>query len=233
MNLNSENQNHLFESIKEKILTLPEQPDIPENLWEDFLTLRRKLQIFERAGFRVFPSLKPILKFLPQNTDQVQILVPFCDFSFLPFLLAHSGYNFIASSENCNTIYSIRNSMEILHIPFSGNYICTQATNLPFPNEKFDYIICNYLTQKFPDPWDILIELQRVIKNEGKIILRDFNRKGMKLLQEIRRSEGFSPNIKRVSVFEVAEFFDKQDMDVTCQRDELHATLVITNPGSE
>ncbi len=230
MNQQSDPRNHIFENLKEKILNFPEQPDIPESLWQDFLKLRRKLEIFEQVGYRALPSLKPLLKFLPEPHHSANILAPFCDYSFLPFVLAYSGYRFFATNENCETIFSIRNSMKILDIPQHGHFLCATAATLPFRTYQFDYIVCTYLIQKFPEPWDVLKELQRILSKQGTLIIRDFNRKGMKLLQEIRRNEGYPSDIRSVSVFEVAEFFDRQELDVTCQRDELHSTLVITYP---
>ena len=44
-------------------------------------------------------------------------------------------------------------------------------TNIPFPDQKFDYILCNHVLQDIEDDHKAIIEMKRVLKPDGKMIL--------------------------------------------------------------
>lgn len=50
------------------------------------------------------------------------------------------------------------------------------AKQLPYPNEHFDMVVSNSLIHHLPNPLPFLLELKRVLKPNGAILLRDLLR---------------------------------------------------------
>lgn len=53
---------------------------------------------------------------------------------------------------------------------------CVDAKHLPYPDENFDLVISNSLVHHLPDPLPFLLEIKRVLKPNGGILLRDLIR---------------------------------------------------------
>lgn len=53
---------------------------------------------------------------------------------------------------------------------------CLDTKQLPYPDEQFDIVISNSLIHHLPDPLPFLLELKRVLKPNGAILLRDLIR---------------------------------------------------------
>ncbi len=54
-----------------------------------------------------------------------------------------------------------------------ANFIETNANSLPFKNNHFDYILSTEAFHHFSEPEKTLIEMKRVLKQNGKIIIID------------------------------------------------------------
>ncbi|WP_172667764.1 class I SAM-dependent methyltransferase [Flexilinea flocculi] len=44
-------------------------------------------------------------------------------------------------------------------------------TKIPFPSQKFDYVLCNHVLQDIEDDRKAIMEMKRVLKSNGTIIL--------------------------------------------------------------
>ena len=49
--------------------------------------------------------------------------------------------------------------------------IISDITNIPIDNETFDFILCSEVIEHLIDPFEALKELNRVLKNKGKILI--------------------------------------------------------------
>lgn len=73
-----------------------------------------------------------------------------------------------------------------------ANLICTEAKKLPFTQNFFDLVISNSVFNYFPDykyAADTLMEILRVLKNEGECLLLDLNDLSKKDYAENKRRE--------------------------------------------
>ena len=72
------------------------------------------------------------------------------------YLLAHTNYE-SADFEKVEKEYA------------ASTYVC-DLKNIPVENNRFDYILFNQVMEHLPEPVEVLIELNRVLKPNGKII---------------------------------------------------------------
>ena len=68
-------------------------------------------------------------------------------------------------------IISLDLSNQLLKLNKNKTRILASAQNLPFKNDKFEFIISFTMLQDTPDPIKVLDEMKRVIKKDGTIIL--------------------------------------------------------------
>lgn len=62
---------------------------------------------------------------------------------------------------------------------FNANFVLGDAENLPFDDNSFDSIICNDSFHHYPRPQIALIEMNRVLKKNGLLIIGDCYQKGI------------------------------------------------------
>lgn len=213
--------------ITDLIFNAEPSADLPEDTWQDFLDFRHRIIFYEKLGYNTVEAAQSLIHFLPKPSEAARILIPSCQFSVLPVAAAAAGYSFVNTNPDYDQLRIIRNSLRALQLTKPAHFVRADIPQLPFFHRQFDFIICTYIVEQFQEPWLALEEFQNLLKSNGTLIIKDFNRNGIKLYQEIRRQEGRPFKIQNVSIFEIAEYFDKQDKYVNCQRDQLHATLVI------
>ncbi len=120
-------------------------------------------------------------------------------------------------------------NLRILNKYYIVNLIRTEAETLPFQKNKFDFILtANYLTH-LSAPQRIIKELERILSPQGTMIIKDFNRKTLRKMQRTNNPLFLPHRIQYISLFEIADYFDKEEKYVNCLREEFDTTLVITN----
>lgn len=51
--------------------------------------------------------------------------------------------------------------------------ILGDAAQLPWPDNSFDLLVCNSSFHHYPEPFKVLMEMKRVLKNNGRVIIAD------------------------------------------------------------
>lgn len=54
------------------------------------------------------------------------------------------------------------------------NTVCADALNMPFEDARFDVIFCAYGVRNFSDPHSGLLEIKRVLRPGGQVLILDF-----------------------------------------------------------
>jgi ubiquinone/menaquinone biosynthesis C-methylase UbiE len=86
------------------------------------------------------------------------------------------------------------------------------AKQMPYPDEHFDMVVSNSIVHHLPDPLPFLLELKRVLKPNGAILLRDLMRPdSLETLQAIVDREAGDCNAHQKQLF----------------RDSLHAAFTL------
>lgn len=56
------------------------------------------------------------------------------------------------------------------------NFQIGDAKNIPFEDNMFDAVFCHNMLHHLPDPISVVLEMKRVIKDDGAILIRDLKR---------------------------------------------------------
>lgn len=99
--------------------------------------------------------------------------------------------------EQGSSVYVVDTSEEMLDIArkkglSEENLIVADASNLPFEDNKFDYLICSDALHHFKEKEKGIYEMARVLKKEGEIIILEFDPRRLttKVLKLIEKTLG-------------------------------------------
>ena len=104
--------------------------------------------------------------------------------------LAKRGYSFTSvdlSEEEQN--------IALLNLRYFGldklvSLITGDARSLSFGDKSFDTIFCINVFHHLKNPSAVLDEIIRLLKNKGKVVLSDFNAKGLEIINKCHNYEG-------------------------------------------
>jgi len=121
-------------------------------------------------GFRKRASI--ILKLFKKVKKDVKILDAGCGYGIYSLILAEKGYNLTSLDIEAIRIKEIESMKN--EYGFIKDKIKTKIgslTNLPFKNEEFEVIICSEVLEHIKDYKKAFLELGRVLKKNGALIV--------------------------------------------------------------
>ena len=116
-------------------------------------------------------SIENEIKHLNLNLNGKKILDAGCGIGSLSHLLAQK-YN--CSIEGCDFSHDRIQEAKLTFNP-NTSFSVQDLTKLSLDNESFDYIFVRFVLEHTRDPYPILRELRRVLKNNGELIVIDFD----------------------------------------------------------
>jgi len=125
--------------------------------------LEKNYELYDEYFFEYFKAIKK------KNDHGNNVLDVGCGVGNISTKLHSLGFNVVG-------VDYLKEAINIAKKDATGvDFQVANVYNLPFPNEKFDVIVCLGVFQTVAEPEKALIELFRVLKKEGIIILRTIN----------------------------------------------------------
>lgn len=107
------------------------------------------------------------------------------------------------------------------------------AEALDFADDQFDAVLTVNMVHHLADVHGVVDELARVAKPGGKVVVSDFNRKGMEVVGRIHASEGRVHPEGQMSVDEVAQSLSRKGFVLQDHDSGFHRTVVARKPLEE
>lgn len=140
--------------------------------------------------------------------------------------LAENGYKF-------TTIDLDKKKQKIakLNVAYYGlqnhvDFKIDDARNLSFPDKSFDVIFCINVYHHLKNPYRMLEEMLRVLSLKGKIILGDFNKEGMEIINRCHEVEGRKHDHFRNNLETAKEFFFKRKFKVQLENSNAEELVI-------
>jgi len=185
--------------FQQKIQVEKSQKKILENtITENYKKYCQRLELYKSFGYDVEAERKIIIdKSYPLSGDILEVGT---GKGYFTLALAKEGCNFTSID-----ISEQEQNFAKLNIKYHGldgkvNFKIANAQKLPFENQRFNIVFCVNTFHHLGSPLEAIDELVRVVSLEGKIILSDFNKQGLKLVDKIHHSEG---SIHEVGIFDL------------------------------
>lgn len=112
-----------------------------------------------------------IARYLPKG--RLKILDAGTGTGILAAAMALLGHDVTAIDLCSNMIEKAKANMERLGV--EANFLCTAAGELPFEENTFDVVVSRNVTWVLPEPEQVLLQWQRVLKPGGLLIYLDGN----------------------------------------------------------
>ncbi|MBN2483966.1 MAG: class I SAM-dependent methyltransferase [Candidatus Omnitrophica bacterium] len=155
---------------------------------ENHKKYRERIELYKRFGYDVEREREFILdKSCPLYGDILEVGT---GKGYFTLALAKEGYRFTSVDISAEEQKFARLNIEYYGLGEKVNFQIADAEHLPFQDRQFDIVFCVNMFHHLEDPFPAGDELARVTSFEGKVVLSDFNREGLKLVDEIHRSEG-------------------------------------------
>ncbi|MCK4905123.1 class I SAM-dependent methyltransferase [bacterium] len=128
--------------------------------------------------------------------------------------LAKEGYSFTSIDISEKEQEFARLNLAYLGLGKQVNFKIDNAEDLSFKNESFDVIFAINTIHHFTSPFNAVDEFIRVAKLKGKIILSDFNKEGMKMIDKIHASEGRKHDSGKVALDAISDYLESKELNV-------------------
>lgn len=128
--------------------------------------------------------------------------------------LAKEGYSFTSIDISEKEQEFARLNLVYLGLGKQVNFKIDNAEDLSFKNESFDVIFAINAIHHFISPFNAIDEFIRVAKLKGKIILSDFNKEGMKMIDKIHASEGRKHDSGKVALDAISDYLESKEFNV-------------------
>ncbi len=190
------------------------------------LMLKAYLEVFQQFGYDVLEEVEDLFDFISGKNRR--ILAFHNEPGFLTFGLAVRGFRFTSLHRHPETAIVAKSILEKLGLKHLPEFQTGEFTHLPFREHSLDFVVTFHLMRTLEDPLPLLQELERIVKPDGVIIIKDFNRNGIKLYRKMMEEADWLPQPVGISLLEIAEYFDHRDKFISCLREEFDTTLLVT-----
>lgn len=105
------------------------------------------------------------------------------------------------------------------------------AQNLSFPDKSFDVIFSINVFHHLEKPKTVLREITRVLRPVGKIVLSDFNAKGLEIINSCHEKEGRVHDYFKHDLGEAKDYFAKQGFNIKEAQSEVQRIIIAEKAG--
>jgi ubiquinone/menaquinone biosynthesis C-methylase UbiE len=140
--------------------------------------------------------------------------------------LARKGYRFV-SVDVCEEAQKIA-KLNLRYFGLEGlaDFRIENAESLSFQDKSFDLIFSINTFHHLINPFIVMDELIRVLTFEGKIILSDFTKEGLDLMDKIHRSEGRIHEVSEVALSDIEKYLLGKGFITTKERSEFQQIVI-------
>lgn len=140
--------------------------------------------------------------------------------------LAQKGHQFISIDSSKDEQQFARLNLEYFNLLDQVDLRVADAGQTAFNDNSFDVIFAINMLHHLEYPYLVMHELTRVLKAPGKLIISDFSRKGMDLVNEIHHREGRRHPASNVSVNQVGVYLLERGFQIEKHRTVFQETII-------
>ncbi|MCG2711925.1 MAG: class I SAM-dependent methyltransferase [Candidatus Omnitrophica bacterium] len=144
--------------------------------------------------------------------------------------LAKNGYRFTTIDIDKKEQKIARLNLTYYNLEDLVNFKIEDARHLSFPDKSFDVIFCVNVYHHLKTPSQVLEEMSRVLSLKGKIVLADFTKEGLDIINKCHEIEGRKHGHCGSNLETAGEFFSNRGFKIR-QENSLAQELVVAGRG--
>ncbi|MBL7084662.1 MAG: methyltransferase domain-containing protein [Candidatus Omnitrophica bacterium] len=140
--------------------------------------------------------------------------------------LAKAGYEFASIDKDKEAFKTSALNLAYENLLSQVKFYIMDGKSLAFANNSFRNVVIVNLFHHINGVNKILSEADRVLRTAGKLILADFNRSGMEIVNSVHKAEGRIHENSGVTKDYVYSYFHKLGYEIESYDEECHWVLV-------
>ena len=145
---------------------------------------------------------------------------------YLTVALAKKGYHFISVDISDEEQKFARLNIKYLGLEKQVDFVIQNGEHLNFENGCFDVIFSVNLIHHLRNPFKAIDSLVRVASCECKIVLSDFSKEGLQLIDEVHSSEGRKHAAEQVGLADVSKYLLNKKFKIEECRSEFQEIVI-------
>lgn len=124
--------------------------------------------------------------------------------------LARAGYRFTTFDISETEQAFAKLNLRYFGLDKQVDFRIEDGESLGFADSSFDVIFSINTLHHLANPYKVIDELLRVLSSQGKLVLSDFTKEGLSLMERIHASEGRRHEVSAVTLADVEEYLKKK-----------------------
>jgi len=196
----------------------------PKEIEQNHKRFKQRISLYKEKGLDFVRSRGFILE--KAGLPQGSILEIGAGTGYTTLVLARAGYKFISIDKDKEAL-----KIAALNLAYENTLTCVKfyamdGQSMSFANDSFENIIVVSLFHHIDNVDGILSEIDRVLCMNGKLILADFNRKGMEIVNFVHKQEGRIHQDSGVSRDYISSYLYKLGYEISNYEEEHHWVLI-------
>jgi ubiquinone/menaquinone biosynthesis C-methylase UbiE len=191
-------------------------------LYKDF---RERILVYKKKGLDLIKSREFMLnKAGPLKEDILEIGT---GSGYMTVALARAGYKFISIDKDEEALKKTALKLTYENILGNVRFYLMDGSLLTFSDGSFNSVIVINLFHHINEINKMLSEIDRVLCQEGKAVLADFNKRGMEIVNLVHKQEGRIHQDSGVGRDIVYSYFKRLGYGIKSYDEECHWLLII------
>ena len=196
----------------------------PQEIEENHQHFSERVSLYKKRGLDFLRAREFILE--KAGALQGSILEIGTGTGYTTLTLAKAGYKFITIDPDQEALKTTALNLAYENLLSCVKFFVMDGKCLDFPNSSFKNVVIVNLFHHISGVNKLLSEADRILRIDGKLILADFNRKGMKIVNSVHKEEGRIHEDFSVSKEYVYSYFHSLGYDLECYEDSYHWLII-------
>ncbi|MFC1667715.1 class I SAM-dependent methyltransferase [Candidatus Omnitrophota bacterium] len=183
-----------------------------EKLLENHKRYLERIKFYKKFGYDVEEERRFILeKAYPLYGEILEVGT---GKGYFTIELAKEGYNLTSIDISDEEQEFARLNIQYFGFEKLVDFRIENAEKLSFPDASFDLIFSINTIHHLTNPIKVIDELIRIVTLEGKIIISDFTKKGLKIIDQIHESEGRQHEAGQAVLADVSSYLESKKFNI-------------------
>ncbi len=145
----------------------------------------------------------------------------------LTVALAKKGYSFVSVDISSEEQEFARLNTQYLGLDKRVDFKIEDAEHLNFDNNSFDTIISVNVVHHLTNSFKVMDEWFRIVSPGGKIVLSDFTKEGLELVDKVHLSEGKKHNVTKINLTDIDNYLMAKNFKIEKHRSKFQEISII------
>ncbi|MEA3346639.1 MAG: class I SAM-dependent methyltransferase [Candidatus Auribacterota bacterium] len=193
---------------------------------ENHRYFKERVSLYKEKGLDFFESRKFILeKAKPLKGSILEIGT---GSGYTTLALAKAGYKIISVDKDKEALKAAALNLAHVNVLSSVKFHVMDGKHLTFRNSSFNNVVAVNLFHHIDSANKMFAEIDRILYVNGKIILADFNKRGMETVDAVHKQEGRVHENKFITKANVSSHFYGLGYDIKSFETRCHWVLIGT-----